>query len=90
MNEKAKTRIDEILHSISDLLGVPVDYHPLQEDQGRVIPSYNVNAIISKFIALMVFNGLTVPTSFPPTYNCVHADIEWWKQQVEKLESEGT
>jgi HSP90 family molecular chaperone len=81
-----KERIDQILKEISDLMGVPIQFHQAaEEDQGRVIPAYDVNAIISKMIALFVFSSVNVPSSFAPAYNRVHADVEWWKTQMETL-----
>lgn len=88
MNEKSKKRIDEILHALSDATGIAIEYRPLEEDQGRVVPIYDVNAILSKIVALMVFSGHPFPATFAPSYNRVHADIEWWKQEMAQLEAE--
>ena len=35
---------------------------------------------MSKILALMVYSGITVPSTFAPGYNRVHADVEFWKQ----------
>lgn len=83
---KVDEKIDEVLREISELLDVKIEFHPLKEDQGRVVPSYDVNGIISKLVALMIFSGLNVPSSFAPSYNRVHADIEWWKIKMSELE----
>lgn len=82
---ETKEKVDSILKNLSDLMGIPIQFHQTSEDQGIVIPAYDVNAIISKMIALFVFSGLNVPSSFAPPYNRVHADIEWWKQQMESI-----
>jgi hypothetical protein len=87
MNETQK-QIDKILSTLSDLLQVPIEFRQTIEDQGRVLPAYDVNAILSKQIALFVYTGLSVPSSFAPAYNRVHADVEWWKQHFEKIEPE--
>ena len=51
----------------------------------KVDPSFDVNAMISKFLALLVYSNQNVPVgAFMPAYNRVHADIEYWKQKYEK------
>lgn len=77
-------QIKTILMKISDELGVEVKFAPDTEDNGKVIPAFDVNAMISKMVALFVFSGLSVPSSFAPPYNRVHADIEWWKKTFEE------
>ena len=43
-----------------------------------------MNSMVSKFAALLVYAGHTVPPSvFLPPYNRVHADIEYWKKKFE-------
>lgn len=79
---------DQILKSLSELMGVPINYRPLQEDQGKVVPEYDINSIISKMLAFFVYNGLNVPINFAPAYNRVHADVEWWKRYMEDPKAE--
>ena len=82
---ETQQKIDNILKSLSQLMGSPIEYRLLQEDQGRVLPVYDVNGIISKMVALLVYSGLSVPSTFGPPYNRVHADIEWWKKFFEAV-----
>lgn len=70
------------------MMGIEVKFTPDPQDQGRVIPAYDVNAILSKMIALFVFSGLSVPSSFAPPYNRVHADVEWWKKYMAEATAE--
>lgn len=83
--DPVQEKIDNILNSLSDLMGIEVKFSPNNEDQGKVNPVYDINGILSKMIALFVFSGLNVPTTFPPPYNRVHADIEWWKKEMLQL-----
>lgn len=55
-------RMNNIMVVLSDVMGVKITYHPLAEDQGKVYPAFDVNAIISKLIAFLVFRGLSVPS----------------------------
>lgn len=87
MPETAKEKIDGILTSMSDLMGVKIEFVQDGEDQGKVIPAFDINAILSKMVGLCVFSGLSVPSSFAPTYNRVNADIEWWKKTMAELEN---
>jgi hypothetical protein len=84
MSDDTRKKIDEIFTQLSDLLHVPIDFKQVLEEEGIVVPAYDVNAIISKQLALFVYAGLNVPNSFAPPYNRVHADVEWWKQIFEK------
>lgn len=78
---------NEILIKLSDLVGAEVTFHPVQEDEGRVIPAFNVDAIVSKTIAFLVFCGINIPpASMLPPYNRVHADVEWWKKRIAEME----
>ncbi len=90
MTEMTETqkKTDEILTKLSDMFQVPIEFQQIKEDHGRVIPAYDINAIISKMIGLFVYSGLVVPINFAPAYNRVHADVEWWKKVFEKLETE--
>lgn len=76
-------QVKEIMTKMSDLMGVEITFVQDTQDQGRVIPAYDVNGIFSKMIALCVYSSLNVPSTFAPPYNRVHADIEWWKKHFE-------
>ena len=79
-------KINEIFTELSDLMGVEIQFKMDEEDQGRMIPAYNIDAVISKMLALFVFSGLNVSSSFAPPYNRVHADIEWWKNKFSEAQ----
>ena len=56
----------------------------IQDDSGKVNPHFDVNSCISKFIALLVYAGLNVPTqAMTPPYNRVNADIRYWEKKFE-------
>lgn len=76
--------VEDKLKELSSVMEVEVQFGESQGDQGRVMPVFNVNGIISKMLALFVFSGLHVPHSFPPSFNSVHADIEFWKQRIKE------
>lgn len=76
-------RIDSVFMKISEALDVPVEFASHQETQ-KVKPHFDINAMVSKMTALLVYCGLNVPlSSVAPTYNRVHADVEYWKRKFE-------
>lgn len=84
-------KIHVILTQLSELMGVEVKIVDDPKEQGKAVPAHNIDAIISKMMALFVFCGFNVPSSFAPAYNRVHADVEWWKQHFEaKPETPGS
>ena len=78
--------IDEKLRTLSDAMEVEIKYCQEKDSEGKVLPAYDVNSIISKMIALLVYSGLHVPSSFSPSYNSVHAGVEYWKRRREEHE----
>jgi hypothetical protein len=74
--------VQQILTTISRALDVTVHLRPSPE-QGRMAPHYDVVAILSKLLALFVYTGLHVPYAFPPAYNRVHADVDFWRRRLE-------
>ena len=75
--------IIQIFSVISQMLDVDVKVDAGEEGQ-RGEPAFDVNSMVSKFAALLVYAGHTVPPSvFLPPYNRVHADIEYWKKKFE-------
>ena len=80
-------KVNKILTDVSDIFGVEVRFVQT-EDEGKVRPSFNVDAVISKMIALFVYSGLNVPSSFAPPYNRVHADVEWWKNKFNEIKNQ--
>lgn len=75
-------QIHDILKVISEQLGVDVVMADSEGDN-KVMPYYDVNSMLSKLLALMVFIGVVVPSQGPP-YNRVHADVEWWKNRLKE------
>lgn len=74
-------KIHEIFKTISKALDVPVELIAEGEDN-KVVPYFDVNAITSKYFALLVYIGANVPAT-PPPYNRVHADVEFWKNKLQ-------
>ena len=78
-------RIDDILFKMSDVFHVPVQF--LDGDDMKVNPAFDVNAMVSKFVGLMVYGGVDVPSAFAPSYMRVHADVDFWKRHFEELKN---
>lgn len=76
-------KIQEIFSVICDITESQVRLGQLGEGE-KVKPEFDINGTISKLVALTVYCGMNVPTSFAPSYNRVHADIEYWKQRFKK------
>jgi len=83
MEKLTKETVDDILTKLSDALYVPIQFGQDDQDQNKVVPIFDVNAIFSKLVALCVYTGLNVPSTFGPAYNRVHADIEFFKKQFD-------
>lgn len=78
-----RDEVIQIFAVISQMLDVEVKVSAGEEGQ-KVEPAFDVNSIVSKFAALLVFSGHTVPPgAFLPPYNRVHADVEYWKKKFE-------
>jgi len=71
----------KILIEISKLLGIEIRFEPEGKDSQKISPMIDVNSILSKFMALLVYIGWGVPINIMPPYNRVHADVEYWKKQ---------
>lgn len=77
-------KVEEIFLSVSKALKANVEF--ASEGEGMPVkPYFDINGIISKLTALMVYSGMTVPSNYAPAYNRVHADIEFWKKEFEQL-----
>ena len=85
MEKSTDQIVQDKLTAISDALEVPVQFAANEADANVVRPAYNPDAIISKLLALLVFSGISVPSTFAPGYNRVHADIEFWKKYMAKI-----
>ena len=81
-----KGELNEILFKVSEALDVPVKFS--DGSDMKVNPAFDVNAMISKFVGLLVFAGVDVPSAFAPSYMRVHADVDFWKRHFEALEVE--
>lgn len=85
MEKSTKTveqTVQDILTQVSDALQVPVNFAASEADANVVRPTYNPDAMVSKLLALLVYSGISVPSTFAPAYNRVHADIEFWKNYM--------
>lgn len=74
--------VQEKLVSISDALEVKVEFVTNEANANVVHPAFNPDAMISKLLALLVYSGVSVPSTFAPGYNRVHADVEFWKAYI--------
>lgn len=86
--QSAETRspeeqINEIFSIVCDITHSEVRLEPGKEGE-QAKPSFDINGAISKLVALSVYCGLNVTASFGPSYNRVHADVEFWKQYFQK------
>lgn len=84
---KVNQEVEDIFLSVSSALKSDVQFATVSEGE-RVIPLFDINGVISKLVALMVYSGMVVPSSFAPAFNRVHADIEFWKKTFEQNPSE--
>ena len=84
--QQKEDELHKRLGQISKILDIEVTMIASGEDQ-KVVPHYNVDATFSKYLALLIYAGLTVPVGFAPHYNRVHADIEYWKKKFESDQS---
>lgn len=73
-------QIQEIFSVICDMTGAEVRLDA-PVDGGKAKPAFDINGAISKLVALSVYCGMNVPNSFAPSYNRVHADVEYWKKR---------
>lgn len=83
MKDSTEEKINDIFTKISDALDVPIGFAEDKDDQNKVIPVFDVNGFFSKLVALCVYSGFGVPSTFAPAYNRVHADIEFFKKKFE-------
>ena len=56
-------------------------------DNNKLQRTFNMNAVLSKFVALMVYSGLEVSTNISPSYTRINADIDYWKRNFEEKKS---
>ena len=76
-------KVESIFKAMSEAMDVPVELISAGAEN-KVKPHFDVNAILSKFTALLVYCGMNVPSSFTPAYNRVHADVDFWKRKFEE------
>ena len=76
--------VDNKFKTLSDILEVEVKFSQDGNDQNLVHPVYDVNEMLSRLVGLFVLTGLHVPVSFAPSYNNVHANVEFWKESIKK------
>lgn len=74
----------KILLVVAEALKADVRMEPGKD--GKVYPQISIDELVSKLLALLVFCGANVPSHFAPAYNRVHADVEFWKKELEKKE----
>ena len=72
---------EDILVKICDLMEAEVQLVADENNEGKVTPHLDINGAISKLMALLVYCGMNVPVDFGPSYNRVHADVEYWKKR---------
>jgi len=77
-------QVEDIFLTLSSALKTTVDFASDGEGQ-PVKPYFDINGVISKLTALMIYSGMYVPSYFAPAYNRVHADIEFWKKELEQV-----
>ena len=73
---------ETILIELSKQLDVPVKFEQNPETQ-KMDPVIDVQSILSKLVALMVYVGWGVPINIMPPYNRVNADLRYWEKQFE-------
>ena len=76
-------QIQQIFSILCDITGSEIKLSAAA-DGGKVQPAFDINGVISKIVALSVYCGMNTPNSFGPSYNRVHADIEYWKKIFQK------
>lgn len=82
MEKLTEQKVDKIFTEMHALMGEEVILVADPEQENKLIAHYDINAVVSKFIGLLVYSGLNVPTQvFTPPYNRVHADVEYWKNK---------
>lgn len=85
MEEKREIQTPQtIFIEICRQLDVTVRFEADPDDGQKASPVIDVAAMLSKMIALMVYNGWNVPAHCNPSYTRVHADVEYWKRQFEQ------
>ena len=85
MEKSTEERINQLLSEVSKLFDVEVALIADPQNENKVTYHFDMNAVVSKMIALWVYCGFNVPSSFAPPYNRVHADIEFWKHKFDSL-----
>ena len=78
METKIADTPEVVLVKLSEAMGVAVMFQ--SAETGPVTPTIDINAIISKLVALMVYVGWSVPANISPPFNRVNADMEYWKK----------
>lgn len=85
--EKQKIQTPEaIFIELSQILDVEIKFEPDPSNDQKVSPVIDVASVLSKFMALMVYVGWSVPVNCMPPYNRVHADIEYWKKSFSLMD----
>ena len=80
--EKSTEFPTSIMIAVSQALDTEVKFQEPSEGL-EIQPGFDVEGILSKMMALLIYSGLFVPANFQPPYNRVHADIEYWKKRFE-------
>lgn len=78
MQTTEKKSAEVIFMGISEMLGVDIRFQ--NTPTGPVSPLIDINNVISKLTALMVYVGWSVPSNISPPFSRVHADVEYWKK----------
>lgn len=78
----SKDFIEKKLMELSVITGTEIKFSEDAANENKIVPAYNINEIISKILGLFVYQGINVPHSFAPSYNNVHACIEFWKRKI--------
>lgn len=80
MEKSIEDKITDRLKIVSDALEVEVTLVGDPKDENRVQPHFDINDIVGKLLGLSVYCGWSVPINFAPSYNAVHANVEFWKK----------
>lgn len=84
MEDIVRNKIEGKMKAISEVLDVEF-LLVKDESTQRIEPNFDVNAMLSKFVALMVYCGFSVPSTIAPAYNRVNADIDYWKRHFDEV-----
>ena len=71
---------ETILLELARALDLTIGFVP--DATGRVQPQVDMTALLARILALLVYQGVSVPTTIAPPYNAVHAEIAYWTTRL--------